>query len=328
MRAAITPVYGPAHVLQSREVPVPVAGAHDVLVQVRATTVTAGDLRLRAADFPSITALLGRLMLGWRRPKKPIQGTIFAGRVVAVGSAITRYAVGDDVFGTTNDGTYAEYLAMPEEAAMTRMPPRIGYEEAVAIPYGAITALRFLQDLASVRSGEQVLIVGASGGVGRFAVQLAKHLGAEVTAVCAGRNADLVRSLGADHVVDHERDDFTQTGDRYDVVFDTAGVTTFGRCRRILPRDGHYLTLFISVGVLVRMALASLGRGPKVTWAIAFPRKVDMERVRKLVEQDVFRPVLGPRFALEDIAEAHVVAETRRVAGSVIVTVATPQTSP
>jgi NADPH:quinone reductase-like Zn-dependent oxidoreductase len=322
MRAAITPSYGPAHVLQLRDVPTPTLGAREVLVAVHATPVTAGDLRLRAADFPTFSVVPGRLMLGVRRPRRAIQGTMFAGRVVEVGRSVTRYAVGDDVFGSAFDGAYAEYLSMPEDGAMANLPPNVSYDEAAAVPYGAVTALRFLRELGSVAPGDQVLVVGAAGGVGRFAVQLAKHLGAEVTGVASRRNLDLVRRLGADHVIDHETEDFTKSNRRYDVVFDAAGVTTFGGCRSSLTRSGRYLTLFGSVRVLIQMAMTAIFGGRKVKFTVAIGARDDLEEVRDLLARDLIRPVIARRFPLERIAEAHAEAESGRAQGSVIVTVA------
>jgi NADPH:quinone reductase-like Zn-dependent oxidoreductase len=320
MKAAVTPAYGPAQVLETHELPKPSIGAHDVLIEVRATPVTEGDRRLRSADFPSISALPGRLMIGVRRPKHRVQGTMFAGRVVAVGSAVTRYAAGDDVFGSTDHGAYAEYLAMPEDGAMAKMPSGLRYDEAASVPYGAVTALRFLRDLGGVKPGDHVLVVGASGGVGRFAVELAKHLGAEVTGVCSQASFELVRSLGADHVIDYASEDFTANGVRYDVIFDIAGKSSFARCRDSLTENGRYLTLFVSVGILVQMALTSLFGGPQAKFGIAMGTHEDLEELRGLVERGVLRPVVASRFPLERIAEAHAEAENGRPHGSVVVT--------
>jgi NADPH:quinone reductase-like Zn-dependent oxidoreductase len=319
MKAAITPSYGPAHVLQIRDEPTPGIGDHEVLVQIHAAPVTAGDRRLRAADFPGISALPGRLMMGVLRPRHVVQGTMFAGRIVEVGTAVTRYAVGDDVFGSTDHGAYAEYLCAPEDGPMARMPADLGYDEAAAVPYGAVTAMLFLRDLGSVAPGDKVLIVGASGGVGRFAVQLAKHLGAEVTGVCSRTNFELVRGLGADHVIDYKTEDFTQSGKRYDVIFDIADATSFGRCRSSLTQDGRYLTLYISVGVLLQMALTSLTGGPQAKFSVAFGDRKDMEQLSDLIEQGVIRPVIAKHFPLARIADAHAEAETGRLHGSVMV---------
>lgn len=319
MKAAITKVYGPANVLEVRDVPVPRVGPHDVLVQVLASPVTAGDVRLRTADFPSFTALIGRLMIGMRRPKHAVQGTMFAGRVVEVGSEVTRYAIGDDVFGSTDHGAYAEYLVMPESGAMAKMPATMRHEEAAAVPYGALTALKFLRDLGSVKKGDRVLVVGAAGGIGRFAIQIAKHLGAEVSAVCRSESFDLVRSLGADRVLDRS-DDFTRGTARYDVIFDTIGATSFGRARGSLTDTGRYLTLIISVGLLLQMFATWIVGGRRAKFAIALGDHKDMEQLRELMEAGVVRPVITERFPLARIAEAHAEAERARSHGSVLVT--------
>lgn len=320
MKAAHTTTYGPAEVLEMRDVPRPTLKPDEVLVQVHAAPVTAGDLRLRAADFPSLSALPGRLLLGVFRPKHPIQGTMFAGRIVEVGSDVTRWSVGDDVFGNSMHGAYAEYLAMPETGAMAKTPGAIGYDEAAAVPYGAFTALHFLREVAAVKPGEKVLVVGASGGVGRFAVQIAKHLGAEVTAVCGRRSVELVRSLGADHVIERETTDFTRNGIRYDVIFDTAGVTTFGGIRASLADRGRYTSLFLSVGLLVALVLTSIFGGRRAKFAIAMPTREGMEELRELVERGVLTPVVARRFPFDDIANAHVEAERSRALGTVMVT--------
>jgi len=322
MRAAVTPIYGPASVLETRDLPTPRPGDREVIVEMRATPVTAGDLRMRAGDFPSITALPGRLMLGVRGPRNAVQGTMFAGRIVEVGSAVSRYAVGDDVFGSSGHGAYAELVRVREDAAMAKMPSNVSYDEAAAVPYGGVTALRFLRDLAAVRPRERVLVVGAAGGVGRFAVQIAKHLGAEVTGVCSRKSFDLVRALGADHLVDYERESFTESGRRYHVVFDTADVTRFERCRSALTDDGRYMTLTISVGMLAQMALTSMGGGPRVKFGIALGDADDMIELRDLLERGVLRPIIGERFPLERITEAHAAAALRRGSGAVVVTAA------
>jgi NADPH:quinone reductase-like Zn-dependent oxidoreductase len=305
MRAALTTTYGPAEVLEVRDVPRPTPGAHEVLVEVHASPVTAGDQRLRAADFPGIMALFGRLLLGLLRPRRAVQGTNFAGRIVAVGREVTRYAVGDDVFGMTPHGAYAEYLVVPEDGPMARKPARLGYDEAAALPYGAVTALHFVRDLGAVRPGDKVLVLGASGGVGRFAVQIAKHLGAEVTGVCSAGNFELVRGLGADHVLDHRTTDFTRLPERYDVIFDVAGVSTFSRSRSSLSGEGRYLTLFMSIGLVLQMLVTGKRRGPKAKSAIVLGDRNQVEQVRELAERGVLRPVLAQSFPLERIAEAH-----------------------
>jgi NADPH:quinone reductase-like Zn-dependent oxidoreductase len=320
MKAAITPQYGSADVFETREIPRPVVGEHDVLIEVRASAVTEGDRRLRSADFPTIMALPGRLMVGLTRPKHPVQGTMFAGRVVEVGGGVTKYRVGDDVFGSADHGAYAQYLALHEEAALAKMPQGVNYEEAASVPYGAVTALRFLRDLGSVGAGQRVLVLGASGGVGRFAVQLAKHLGAEVTGVSSRKNLDLVRALGAEHAIDYESEDFTQNGERYDVIFDIADKATFSEVRGSLTERGRYLTLFASLGVLLQMVLTSMGSGPKAKFGVALGEAKDMEELRDLMTRGVLQPVVARSYPLERIAEAHRAVESRQVSGNVVVT--------
>jgi NADPH:quinone reductase-like Zn-dependent oxidoreductase len=319
MRAASTRSYGPPAVLEVTAIPRPTLDAHGVLVEVHAASVTAGDVRLRTADFPSISALPGRLLVGLFRPRHSVQGTMFAGRVVEVGSAVTRHRIGDDVFGFTDHGAYAEYLSVSESSAIARMPSGVSYEDAAAIPYGAGTALYFLRDLAAVRPGEHVLIVGAAGGVGRFAVSIAKHLGARVTAVCAARSFDLVRSLGADDVLDYASTDFTRDDDRYDVVFDIANASSFLASRRTLTTRGRYLTLTLSVSLLVFILSSALLPGRRAKFGIAIPSADVMEEIRMLTERGVLRPVIAKRFPLEQIADAHAYSESARSAGSTIV---------
>lgn len=290
------------------------------MVEVRASPVTFGDVRLRKADFPSITGFLGRLAIGVTRPRHPVQGTMFAGRITAVGRAVTRYAVGDDVFGYTPHGAYAELLAMPEGGAMAKMPAGLTHEEAASMPYGAVTAVRFLRDQARVKPGERVLVLGASGGVGRLAVQVAKHLGAHVTGVCSKRSFDLVRALGADALIDRASEDFTTNGQRYDVIFDLADATTFARSRASLTPEGRFLTVTMSVGVLFEMLVTSLRAGQKVKFAVVMPDQRDMEELRALIERRALRPSIAERFPISRIADAHLAVERGVAAGSVVVT--------
>jgi len=320
MKAAITPKYGSAQVFETREIPRPVVGEHEVLIEVRASAVTEGDRRLRSADFPGIMALPGRLMVGLTRPKHPVQGTMFAGRVVEAGSAVSNYRVGDDVFGSADHGAYAQYLSIPEDAAVAKMPDPVSYEAAASVPYGAVTALRFLRDLGGVGAGQRVLVLGASGGVGRFAVQIAKYLGAEVTGVSSGKHLDLVRALGAEHVIDYESEDFTKNGERYDVIFDIAGKTSFSKIRACLTERGRYLTLFASLGVLLQMVLTSFGSGPVAKYGLALGDAEDMRELRDLMQRGVLEPVVARSYPLERIAEAHAAVEAKQHSGNVVVT--------
>src|SRR5512137_1530867 len=236
--------FGPPEVLQLKDFPTPVPGEHEVLVRIRATTVTAGDWRVRSLEVPRGFGLLSRLALGFSRPRQPILGTELSGEVVEAGKAVTRFRVGDQVFGFTGArmGCHAEYRCLPEEGhgrrdeAVALKPARLSHEEAAALSFGGTTALSFLRK-ARLRPGEKVLVVGASGGVGTAAVQLARHLGGRVTGVCGAANLELVRSLGAERVIDYASEDFTASGERWDVVVDTAGTAPFSRCKGSLA-DG------------------------------------------------------------------------------------------
>lgn len=321
MQAAFTPSYGPASLIELRALPTPTIAENQVLVRVQASPVTQGDRRLRSADFPGVSALPGRMMLGVFGPRHGVQGTMFAGRIVEVGSDVTQYAVGDDVFGSAEHGAYAEYLSVDEGGPMAKMPERMGYDEAAAVPYGAGTALHFLRELAAVQPGESVLVLGASGGVGRFAVQLAKHLGAEVTGVCSRSNFERVRELGADHLIDYKSADFTHNGQRYDVVFDIAGASSFAQSRSSLTERGRYMTVYLSVGVLFQMARTALLGGPKAVFSVSFGDQAQMVELAELMAQGVLDPVIARRFPLERIAEAHTAVEGG-VEGAVVVTMA------
>ncbi|MFK7929326.1 MAG: NAD(P)-dependent alcohol dehydrogenase [Myxococcota bacterium] len=324
MKAAYTHSYGPADVVELRDIPVPTVGEHDVLVQVHAAAVTEGDRRLRAGDFPGISAIPGRLAMGFTGPRNAYQGTMFAGRVVQVGAAVRRYAIGDDVFGGADHSAYAEFLCVHEDSSMAKMPANVTYAEAASIPYGAGTAVHFLCEVANVQPGQRVLVLGASGGVGRFAVQLAKHLGAEVTGVCSHRGMDRVRQLGADHVIDYGTTDFTKIGHRYDVIFDIAGASSFGHSRSSLAADGVYMTVYMSLGVLVRMAWTSVFGRKKAKMSIAFGERQRSEKVRDLVRDGVLTACLGPQFPFERITEAHLAVENVREHGTVVMTMLDP----
>lgn len=322
MRAVHTPSFGGPEVLELRDQPAPTFGPDQVLIQVRAAAVTEGDRRLRAADFPGATAPLGRLFVGLFKPRKPVQGSIFAGRVVAVGDRVTRWSVGDDVFGLSEGfGTYADLLALPEGAAMASLPPGVSYTEAAAVPYGAGTARHFLMELAKVRAGEEVLILGASGGVGRFAVQIARHLGARVTGVASARNHALVRALGAHDVLDHRSEDFTRAGRKWDVIFDIADASSFSDARAVLTPSGRYLTLYMSLGALLQMAWTRLRGGPRALFAVAMDDAQSMGAVAQLLAAGVIPPRVGPVFPLPRIRDAHTAADAGGLTGCVVVRV-------
>jgi len=320
MRAITTTMYGGPEVLEAVEIQRPTLRPDEILVRVHASSVTEGDRRLRAADFPGLSAVFGRLMLGLKRPRHAIGGSTFAGRVVQVGRDVTRFAVGDDVFGGAMHGAYAEYLAVPANSSVAKAPDGLTYGEAATLSYGGVTALVFLRDMARVQPGERVLIVGASGGVGRMAVQLAKHFGAHVTGVC-GEDAELVRALGADEIIDYRSEDFTRRAERWDVILDTIEGNHFRAYRSALTPTGRYLSLYVTLGLLGQSALTRLRGGPRALTGVALGNPRLLDEVRALAQQGALRAVIAHRFPLAKTAEAHAFLETSHPHGSIVIDV-------
>lgn len=320
MKAAIYEKYGPADVLKVQEVARPETDESGVLVQVFASAVTTADWRMRASAFPGALWLPGRLMTGLLAPKNRILGSAFSGRVVSVGDAVTRFKLGDEVFGFKLGGAHAEYLAVAETDAIARKPGTIGYDEAAAVPFGGQTALVFLRDFAKVAPGRKVLVTGASGDTGVFAVQIAKHLGAEVTGVASSGNVELVRALGADHVIDYTKADFTAGNARYDVVFDTAGVTDYRHARRVLVPAGTYVPLEFAAREMIQSLWARVTGGPKLVIGVSGDTQENLAVLADLLESGAIRPVIDGHYPLERIADAHRRVEGRHKTGAVILT--------
>ncbi|WP_418317071.1 NAD(P)-dependent alcohol dehydrogenase [Piscinibacter sakaiensis] len=317
MKAAICRRYGPPDVVTIGDLPVPRPGARQVLVRVRATTVSAGDVRLRSARVPRGFGLLLRLGFGISGPRHPVLGAELAGEVVDVGRSVTRFSRGNRVFASLI-GCHAEYVAVPEDAAAL-MPSGLSFATAAALTFGGLTALLFLRDKARVQPGARVLVNGASGTVGSAAVQLARHFGAIVTGVCSAGNAALVRSLGADEVIDHAAEDFTAGRERYDVILDAVGNCSFARCRRVLAPGGR---LLLVVGDLPQMlgALLRPSRGDlKVLGGIASVRREDLLLLAELAERGAFKPVIDRSYPFARIADAHAHVDTGRKKGSVVI---------
>jgi NADPH:quinone reductase-like Zn-dependent oxidoreductase len=311
--------YGPPEVVRLEEVPKPEPGPRDLLIRVRATTVNRTDCGVRGAE-----PFIARFFTGIRRPRHTILGSEFAGEVEAVGREVTSFAVGDAVFGMANDdsGAHAEYIRLPESASVAKQPPGVGHERVAATCDGAILALTGLR-LAQVERGQKVLVNGASGAIGSAAVQLAKHFGTEVTAVCGTENLELARSLGADRVIDFKREDFTQDGGRYDIVFDAVGKSSFRRCRRLLKPHGVFL--FTDLGFLWHaplLALLTRFAGTKrVRIPIARHDQQDIRFLGDLVQQGAFAPVIDRSYPLEEIVAAYRYVETGEKVGNVVITV-------
>jgi NADPH:quinone reductase-like Zn-dependent oxidoreductase len=324
MKAIVQDRYGPSDVLELREVDQPVPADNEVLVRVHAAAVNAADWHLMRGD-----PYLARVGLGLRGPKVKIRGRDFAGRVEAVGPAVTRFRPGDEVYGETN-GTFAEYVCVADDV-VERKPANLTFEESAAIPLAANTALMGLRDAARVRPGQTVLINGASGGVGTFAVQIAKAYGAQVTGVCSTRNVDLVRSIGADHVVDYTRDDFSRAGRRYDVVFDLVGNRSLTDCRRALAPTG---TLVLSgggvskggsvvgpLGLIVRAMLVSRFVRHRVLTLTAKQSRENLTALRELAESAKLTAVIDRTYPLSEAAEAIRYLEVEHARAKVVVTV-------
>ena len=317
MRAVVCDRYGPPEVLRLEEVDRPVPAANEVLVRVHAGTVNRTD-----AGFRSAEVFLSRFFTGLRRPKWTIPGMEFAGEVEAVGAAVTEFAAGDRVFGVKGYGSHAELTCVRESGPIAHMPDGMGFDEAAAACDGASLALACLRK-AGPLAGRSVVVYGASGAVGTAAVQLAKHFGAYVTAVCNTKNVELVRSLGADAVVDYTREDFTRNGETYEVIFDAVGKTSFRRCRGSLQPGGSYLETdpgFMWHVPLLMLLTRWIG-DKKVALGITRYSKQDVRFLKELVEAGEFRPVIDRRYPLEDVVEAHRYVETGQKTGNVVLTI-------
>ncbi|MCA9524861.1 MAG: NAD(P)-dependent alcohol dehydrogenase [Myxococcales bacterium] len=318
MNAAIQHRYGPPSVLTVADVPTPEPGTGEVRVQVLACAVTHGDRRLRAADYPSFTRLVGRLVSGLWRPRHATPGTVFAGTIAAIGSGVTRFAVGDAVYGSVMHSACAEAIVLPEKAPLARMPAGLTPTEAADLPYGALTALHFLRDLAQVRPGDAVLIVGASGGVGRSAVQIARHLGATVTGVCS-RDQEAVRALGAEVVIDHRTTDVTASGARYDVIIDTVGAAPYGRARRVLAPAGRYVSTMVSGSLLGWMLWTKLFGRRRARLGVSLATPENLADLTRVVEAGGLRPAVAATYPLRQVVDAHARLEAGGLFGSVVI---------
>jgi NADPH:quinone reductase-like Zn-dependent oxidoreductase len=321
MRAAVYERYGPPEVLHLADLPKPTPKDDEVLIKTHATTVTSGDWRLRSMDVPAGFRLISRLVFGIRGPRQPILGTELAGEIESVGKDVSRFKVGDQVFAYDGArmGCYAEYKCMPEDGAVALKPANLSYEEAAALSFGGTTALHFLRK-GKLRRGETILVNGASGGVGTAAIQLAKHLGAEVTGVCSTANVELVRSLGADHVIDYTKEDFTKTGATYDVIMDTAGTAPFSRSGRSLKKGGRVLLVLGGLPDLLQAPWVSLTSDKKVVAGPAAGRAEDLRFLAELAAAGAYKPVIDRRYPFERIVDAHRHVDTGHKRGNIAIT--------
>ena len=324
MKAIICTKYGPPDVLQLKEVEKPVPKDNEILVRIHATTVTAADVINRSFTFPPYLWLFARISLGIMRPKNPILGFELAGEIESVGKNVEYWKEGDQVFASTFEfgfGCYAEYKCLPEEGAIAIKPVNMTYEAAAAIPLGGLTALTFLRDKARIQSGQKVLIYGASGSVGTYAVQLAKYFGAEVTGVCSTTNLEMVKSLGADKVIDYTKEDFTKSCETYDIVFDVVNKSSFSHCKSSLTQRGIYLATFPTLTFIIQMLWTSMVGSKKAVSGEASEKAEDLDLLKELIETGELKPVIDRCYPLEQTAEAHRYVETGHKKGNVVITV-------
>ncbi len=316
MRAIVYEKFGPPEVLQLKEVSKPTPADGELLIKIRATSVVKEEPDWRRS--PGFN--------GFFRPRNPILGQELAGEIEELGKGVTRFNVGDQVYGFDNFGAYAQYKCMSEKGALVLKPTNLTHEEAASIPNGALTALPFLRDRGEIQRGQSILINGASGSVGSAAVQLARFYGADVVAVCSSSNLDWVSALGADRVIDYTQEDFTQIGDTFDIVFDTVGKTTFKACKGLLKSNGIYITTVPTPGIILQALWTSLRPGIKVRTAAAGLRSAklkiaDLTFLNGLIEAGEFKAVIDRTYPLEQMAEAHRYVERGHKMGNVVISV-------
>ncbi|PGN52452.1 NAD(P)-dependent alcohol dehydrogenase [Bacillus thuringiensis] len=300
MKAIICTKYGPPNVLQLQNIEKPTPKKNEVLVKIHATSVSTGDCRIRSFNSPLLFWIPMRIILGFRKPRKPILGVELSGEIEDIGSDVTQFKKGDPVFALTelNLGSYAEYTCVHESGLIALKPTNVTYEEAAVIPFGGTSALHFLRK-GQIKKGQRVLIYGASGSVGTAAVQLAKYFGATVTAICSSSNFDLVTALGADNVIDYMKEDFTKRGDHYDIIFDAVGKYKKSLCTDALMPNGKYVSVN---GMMAKIS------------------KEDMNLLKQLAETEKLKPVIDRTYRLEEVAEAHTYVEMGHKKGNVSIT--------
>lgn len=321
MKAVAYTKYGPPEVLELKDVEKPTPKDNEVLIRVYATTVTAADGMMRRSE-----TFMSRIILGLRKPRHKfrILGLELSGKIESVGKNVLRFREGDQVYGFTGfrPGAYAEYKCMPEKGSLVIKPVNINYEEAAAVIDGASTALFFLREKAHIQSGQKVLIIGASGSIGTFAVQLARYFNAEVTGVCSTANVGLARSLGADKVIDYTKEDFTKSGENYDIIFDTVGKSSFSNCKGSLKKNGLYL---VTTGAMLKNYVltlwTSMVRGKKFIFAMSVEKTEALIFLKELVESGKLKPIIDRSYPLEQIVEAHKYVDKGHKKGNVVITV-------
>jgi 2-desacetyl-2-hydroxyethyl bacteriochlorophyllide A dehydrogenase len=321
MKAIVYHKYGSPDVLELKEVEKPTPKDNEVLIRVYATTVTAGDCEIRRFEMPILFWLPIRIYMGIIKPRIKILGQELAGEIESVGKEVTQFKKGDQVFAAADAhfGAYAEYKCLPSTNVMAMKPANMTYDEAAGVPVGGLNALHFLRK-GNIQSGQKVLIYGATGSIGTFAVQLAKYFGAEVTGVCSTPNLELVKSLGADKLIDYTKEDFSKNGETYDVIFDTVGKSSFSRSKRSLKKKGFYLLANPGLSQTVRGLWTSMTSNKKVIIALASYRTEDLVFLKELIEAGKIKTVIDRHYPLEQTAEAHRYVEKGHKKGNVVIT--------
>ena len=325
MKAIITTKFGPPEVLELQEVDKPTPKDNEVLVRISATTVGFGDLYARNVNYrkfamPAPMYPLIKIMFGFRKPKKTILGAEFSGTVEAIGTDVTKFSKGDEVFGYLGDkmGCYAEYRCVPEDTSIAIKPDNMTMSEAAAVPYGGIIAFQLIKKM-NIQPGQKILINGASGSIGSAAVQIAKSLGAEVTGVCGTPRLEFVRTLGADKVIDYTKEDFTKNSDTYDIVFDTNNNSSFKKVKHVLKKNGRYILASFGMRQVFTMLRTKLIGSKKLICSMALDE--DLDSVKELIDAGKIKAVIDKSFPLEQAAEAHRYVEEGHKKGHVVITV-------
>ena len=320
MKAIVYKKYGSPDVFEPMDMEKPTPKANEVLIRIYATTVTTADCMMRRGD-----TFLSRILLGFIKPKKKYQilGTEFSGTVEAVGEMVKKFSPGDEVYAFRGFGTgcYAQYKCMDENGSLAIKPINMTFGEAASVVDGASTALFFVKEKANIQKGQKVLINGASGSIGTFAVQLAKYYGAEVTCVCSTKNIELVKSLGADKVVDYTKEDFAETVDSYDIIFDTVGKSSFEHCRNALKTKGKYIVTVMTSKLIFQSILTKLANRKKAIFAMSLNKTEALNFIRKLIEDGELKAIIDRQYPLEELSAAHEYVEKGHKKGNVVITV-------
>jgi NADPH:quinone reductase-like Zn-dependent oxidoreductase len=320
MKAIVYKKYGSPDVFEPSDVEKPTPEANEVLIRIFATTVTTADCMMRRGD-----TILSRILLGLIKPKNKYQilGTEFSGIIEAAGSKVKKFKPGDEVYAFRGFGTgcYTQYKCMNENGSLAIKPSNMPFEEAASVVDGATSALFFLKEKANIQPGQKVLINGASGSIGSFAVQLAKYFGAEVTGVCSTKNIELVKSLGADKVVDYTKEDFAKTGETYDIIFDTVGKSSFANCRKALKSNGKFVVTVMTFKVILQSLLTKIGSKRKLIFAMSLNKTEALNFIRTLIEEGRLKAIIDRKYPLEELSAAHEYVEKGHKKGNVVIIV-------